>query len=186
MKILIAEDDDSLRDVIKLIVANLGHEAVAMSDGAQAWEEFGRRKPSVIISDWVMPELDGLELCRKVRKGFDGAYTYFILLTGKMSNRENYLKAMEAGVDDFMTKPLDEETLRIRLRVAERILGLTSRIGALESFLPICVYCKRIRQDDGRYEQLESYLAKRSEVKFSHGICPSCMSTHHPGEADPS
>jgi len=183
MKILIADDDDSFRESLKFMVAALGHEPVEAADGASAWEQFRSAKPLIVVSDWMMPGLDGLALCRKIREGFRGDYTYFILLTGMMTTRKDFLGAMEAGVDDFLTKPPDAETFRARLRVAERILSLTGRISRLESFLPICVYCRRIRREDGGYEALDAYLSKRSRLEFSHGICPACMAQHHPEEA---
>ncbi|MBI3551699.1 MAG: response regulator transcription factor [Elusimicrobia bacterium] len=136
-----------------------------------------------MISDWMMPNLDGLGLCRKIRaaKGVD--YAYFILLSGAMTGKQDYLHAMEAGVDDFLPKPVDAEAFRIRLRVAERIMTLTSRVDALEKILPICCYCKRIKSKEGDYQAVESYFTDRSRVKFSHGICPECLKKQLPDKA---
>ncbi len=81
---------------------------------------------------------------------------------------------MDSGVDDFITKPLDPDELKARLRVAERILGLREELHALEGLLPICSYCKRIRNDQDQWSSLERYIERRSKAEFSHGICPEC------------
>lgn len=180
MKILVADDDDHSRDWMREVVSHLGHEPVEAVDGKAAWQDFLKHKPTAVISDWMMPGMDGLALCRKIREAPEGSYTYFILLSGKKTSQDNYLTAMNAGVDDFMTKPADIETVRIRLRVAERIGSMASRIGELESFLPVCAYCRRIREENGDYEPLEEYLHKHAKVRFSHGICPECLKKHAP------
>jgi len=82
---------------------------------------------------------------------------------------------MDAGVDDFMTKPFDREELAARLRAAERVLGLRRHVQVLEGLLPICAYCKRIRDDNNAWHSVEGYMSSHSEVKFSHGICPECF-----------
>jgi DNA-binding response OmpR family regulator len=180
MKILIADDDEDSREILKLRLGRLGHDVIEASDGLSAWGEYRAHAPKVIISDWVMPEMDGLELSRKVRaaKGMD--YAYIIMLSGAMTKKEDYLQAMEAGVDDFLPKPVDAEAFRIRLRVAERIMTLTSRVDALEKILPICCYCKKIKGKDGEYQPVENYFSERSKVKFSHGICPDCLKKQLP------
>jgi phosphoserine phosphatase RsbU/P len=83
---------------------------------------------------------------------------------------------MEAGADDFITKPVDIEELHARLKVADRILGLRRHMQQLEGLLPICSYCKRIRDQAEQWQSIERYLEKRSEAQFSHGICPDCYS----------
>ena len=120
--------------------------------------------------------MEGLDLCRKVRAR-SGEYVYFIMLTAR-SGRAEYLEAMDAGVDDFLTKPLDAVDLQCRLRVAERILGLRKEVQQLEGLLPICSYCKRIRDDANRWSSLEGFIEKRSNAEFSHGICPDCYQKH--------
>lgn len=177
MKILIADDDEDSREILKLLISRLGHQMIEAEDGLSAWSQFKAERPKIVISDWMMPGLDGLGLCRKLRgtKGLD--YAYFILLSGAMTGKQDYLRAMETGVDDFLPKPVDAQAFRIRLRVAERIMTLTSRVGALEKILPICVHCRRIKGRDGAYQPVETYLADRSTVEFTHGICPECLKT---------
>ena len=123
MKILIAEDDMTSRLVLGATLKKLGHEVTAASDGQEAWNAIEQEHFPVLISDWMMPGLDGLELCRLIRGVPRSQYTYIILLTA-LGGKGSYLDGMDAGADDFVTKPFDEEQLVARLRVAARILDL--------------------------------------------------------------
>ena len=181
MKVLIADDDASALLLLKQLLVKLGHEPLLAADGARAWDLYTREPVRVVISDWVMPGLDGLSLCRKVRSQPGADYTYFIVLTATMVTRQDYHDAMAAGADDFMLKPPDPQMLRIRLAVAERIVTLTKRVKQLEGIIPICSYCKRVRRDDNVYEQMEAYIQENSKAVFSHGICEDCMKKHKLG-----
>ena len=172
MNILIADDDAFSRLILQTTLQHLGHTVIAAQDGLHAWQTFQQSYFPVLISDWLMPHLDGLELCRTIRDRNQTNYTYIILLTA-LDGKANYLEAMDAGADDFITKPFDAEQLAARLHVAERILGLRQHIKRLEGLLPICAYCKKIREQD-QWQQLESYISAHSEANFSHGICPDC------------
>jgi len=133
------------------------------------------REPArVIVSDWIMPGMDGLELCRRVRARVKTEYVYFILLTSREADLENQRAAIEAGVDDFLVKPLDRQELWMRLRVAERILRYATQVQQLEAFLPICSYCKKVRDDQNYWQQIEGYINARTGSEFSHSVCPDC------------
>jgi Response regulator containing a CheY-like receiver domain and a GGDEF domain len=133
------------------------------------------REPArVIVSDWIMPGMDGLELCRHVRARVKTEYVYFILLTSREADLENQRAAIEAGVDDFLVKPLDRQELWMRLRVAERILRYATQVQQLEAFLPICSYCKKVRDDQNYWQQIEGYINARTGSEFSHSVCPDC------------
>lgn len=121
MKILVAEDDAVARLFLKASLQKLGHEALLCKDGTEALAAFQEHRPFVVISDWMMPGMDGLELCKSIRGLGLENYTYFILQTAR-SSRDDYRVGMEAGVDDFLAKPVNQEDLFIRLRVAERII----------------------------------------------------------------
>lgn len=180
MKVLIAEDDGTSRTLLRAALRKAGHEVLEAKDGAEAWEQLVADGPRVVVSDWMMPRVDGLELCRRVRSRKEAPYVYFILLTGQMVGGGNHALAMEEGVDDFLTKPLDVEALRMRLRVAERIVSLTERVRTLEGILPMCAYCRRIRDDKGAYSSLEDYVSDTTPAQFSHGVCPDCAKQHFP------
>jgi sigma-B regulation protein RsbU (phosphoserine phosphatase) len=188
MKVLIAEDEPDSRQLIQIMVSKWGYEAVATQDGAEAWEALQQRDaPQLALLDIMMPRMDGLEVCRRARERHTPVPTYIILLTAKTLPRE-IVTGLEAGADDYLTKPFDTSELRARIKVGERILELQSnlamrveeleealtRVKQLQGLLPICSYCKKIRDDQNYWQQVESYISKHSEAQFSHGICPDC------------
>ena len=174
MKILAVEDDAVSRAVLRQALRKLGHDVIEAADGESAWKLAIQERVRVVVSDWTMPQMDGLELCRKIRKAAGGDYTYFILLTARDASGENQQAAADAGVDDFLTKPLDFTELWNRLRVAERILRYATQVRQLEEMLPICSYCKKIRDDQNYWQQIEGYINDRTGSEFSHSICPDC------------
>jgi CheY-like chemotaxis protein len=176
MKILIAEDDPVSVKILQVTLQQYGHEVVVASTGEEAWQKFDADPVRAVLSDWMMPGLNGLEFCQRVRARQKTDYTYFILLTAINTSRDNLREAMDAGVDDFLKKPLDREAVQMRLRVAERILEYTTQIRELKELLPICMYCKRIRDDQDYWQQVESYFHTATGSNFSHGICPDCFS----------
>ena len=177
MNILVAEDDAVARATLEAVLSAAGHKASVVDNGQAALDCWRLGEHRVVISDWMMPEMDGLELCRRIRERRSDRYTYFMLLTGR-AGKASYLTAMEAGIDDFVAKPVDPDELKARLQVAERILGLREQLHALEGLLPICSYCKRIRNEQDQWSALEGYVEQRSRAQFSHGICPDCYTRH--------
>lgn len=125
MRILIADDDPVFRLLLSGALRRLGHEVRAVTNGVEAWDAFRQERPPVLILDWMMPELDGLSLTRRMRAEGGEPYTYVILLTA-LGGKTSYLQGMEAGADDFVTKPFDAEQLGARLKVAERIRAWSS------------------------------------------------------------
>jgi phosphoserine phosphatase RsbU/P len=174
VRILAVEDDPVSRAVLRQALRRLGHETVEAEDGEAAWEVLQNEPFRVVVSDWMMPRADGLELCRRIRKRSEAEYLYFILLTSRDATAENQTEAADAGVDDFLTKPLDLPELWTRLRVAERILRYTTQVRQLEEMLPICSYCKKIRDDQNYWQQIEGYISERTGSDFSHSVCPDC------------
>ena len=173
-KVLVAEDDPISARVLGTLLGRLGYESIMARNGQEAWDAFNAAPVRLIVSDWMMPGLDGLAFCEKVRARQDTAYTYFILLTANRTSTDNYALAAAAGVDDFLTKPLDREALQMRLRVAERILKFTAEIRQLKEMIPICVYCRKVRDEDDYWEQVETYIQKETGSRFTHGACPEC------------
>jgi DNA-binding response OmpR family regulator len=174
MKILVTEDDEVLRTILCRALHQLGHQATSAADGEIALAALDREPVNIVISDWIMPRVDGLELCRRIRARPQTDYVYFILLTVQDATVDNQRLGADAGVDDFLTKPLDRSNLWLRVRVAERILQFTSQIRRLEALLPICQYCRKIRDDHNYWQQIETYVVEHTGSQFSHSICPDC------------
>ena len=176
-RILFAEDDAVTRLVVTAQLQKLGYESLVARDGVEAMEIFRREKPQIVVTDWMMPNMDGTDLCREIRKQGDARYTYVIILTA-LDRKAGYVEGMKAGADDFVSKPCSMEELNVRLRVAQRILTLQAEARQLEDLLPICPECQRIMTEDGAWQQVESYIMRRTDAHFSHGICPACFEKH--------
>lgn len=128
MRILIAEDDPVSRRVLQATLIKWGHEVTSCNDGPEAWRELQKDDPpSLLILDWMMPGMDGIEICRKVRQLGREPYSFILLLTAK-SQKEDIIIGMEAGADDYITKPFDKKELKVRLHAGERILKLQEEL----------------------------------------------------------
>ncbi len=174
MNVLAVEDDPVARRVLRQALEKLGHVAIEAADGEAALDVLAREPVRVVVSDWLMPRRDGLQLCEAIRARPSDDYVYFILLTSQSATLENQRAAGDAGVDDFLSKPLDVNELWMRLRVAERILAYATQVRQLEAFIPMCSYCKKVRDDQNYWQQIESYINERTGTDISHSVCPEC------------
>jgi DNA-binding response OmpR family regulator len=189
MEILIAEDDPVSRRVLEATLQKWGHKVRAATDGTAAWEVLsGASPPPLAILDWMMPGMDGPDLCRRIRATPERRGTYVILLTARTA-RADLVAGLDSGADDYIAKPFDREELHARLNVGLRVVGLQEelnhrvheleqaleRVRQLHGLLPICCYCKRIRDDQNYWQQVEEYISACSGAQFSHGICPECF-----------
>ncbi len=187
-KILIAEDDPVSNRILATTLSKWGYEVVSTQNGSEAWQQLEQKdSPLIAILDWMMPEMDGLEVCRRLRQTQRRISPYIILLTANHGAKQ-IVKGMEAGADDYLTKPYNRDELRVRLQVGERMVELQMKLAdrvrdlevalehvkQLQGILPICSYCKKIREDGDCWQNLESYISSHSEAEFSHGICPTC------------
>jgi sigma-B regulation protein RsbU (phosphoserine phosphatase) len=175
MKILAVDDDPVVLKVVSEGLKALGHTVVTCVHGAEAWEAFRQSEFSVVVTDWDMPYLDGLELTDLIRKARRETYTYVIMLTG-MSKREDYLRGLSAGADAFLVKPLDGVLLEAQVAIAERIVGREKHTAQLEAIITVCSHCKRVK-DDVEWITVEEYMHRRFNRKPSHGYCPDCFET---------
>ena len=188
MRILIAEDDAVPRHLLQTTLTKWGYEVISTTDGMQALDALSRPDaPSLAILDWMMPGLDGAEVCRRARSLGADRLLYIILLTAK-GRKEDIVQGLTAGADDYIIKPFDRSELKARINAGERILRLQAELAArvkelelalanvklLQGLLPICCYCKKIRNDQNYWQQVDTYIADHSEAQFTHGICPEC------------
>jgi CheY-like chemotaxis protein len=187
-RVLIAEDDVVSRRLLESTLRRWGYEVVLAVNGDEALAGLEQPDaPSLAVLDWMMPGLDGIDVCRRVRARPTATPPYIILLTAK-TRREDVVEGLEAGADDFIGKPFDRDELRARLQVGVRVVSLQrsladrvrdleaalGRVRQLQGLLPICAYCKKIRDDRNYWQQVEEYIGAHSDAQFSHGICPDC------------
>ena len=188
MRILIADDDPVSRRLLEAALVKAGYEVAVVCDGLEASRALqGDDPPPLAILDWMMPGMDGVEVCRTVRKKPTSAPPYLILLTAR-GRSEDIVTGLGGGADDYLTKPFDGEELRARVEVGARVVtlqqGLAERVRALEDalarvkqlqgLLPICAWCKKVRNDQNYWQTVEGYIAEHTDARFSHGICPDC------------
>jgi len=194
MEILIAEDDLTSRAMLAAVLRKGGHDVIETTNGVEAWEHLEKaNSPRLAILDWMMPRMDGLEVVRRVRAAGSPQPPYIIVLTTK-NEKTDVIAGLDAGADDYLAKPFDPGELRARVDVGRRMVEMQQRlteqveelrqamkhIETLRGILPICSYCKKIRDDRGYWDQVETYLGRHSEAQFSHGVCPECMEKHFP------
>ncbi len=188
MNILVAEDDQISRLMLQGMLSEWGYNVIAVADGIEAWEVLQRDDaPRLAVLDWVMPGMDGIEVCRKVRERPAAEPSYLLLLTSRDAKADVVL-GLQSGANDYLAKPYDRNELRARIEVGRTVLTLQQSLSArvreleaalaqvtqLQGLLPICAYCKKIRDDGNYWEQVEHYIARHADVRFSHGICPDC------------
>ncbi|MEP6669486.1 MAG: response regulator transcription factor [Chthoniobacter sp.] len=188
-RILVAEDHYVSRHLLERNLQNWGFDVLTAQDGAAAAEILaGPDAPSLAILDWMMPVMDGVEVCRRVRQNRNSPYIYLLMLTAK-SQKDEIAAGLDAGADDYVIKPFDPDELRARLKVGQRVVelerALEKRVKDLETalndvkrlktLLPICMYCKSVRDDRDYWRQIDEYIYAETGTDFSHGICPACM-----------
>ena len=188
-RVLVAEDHQVSRHLLESNLQNWGFEVVSAQDGKAAVEILeGPDAPALAILDWMMPQMDGVEVCRSVRQQSGKPYIYLLLLTAK-SQKDEIAAGLDAGADDYVIKPFDPDELRARLKVGQRVVELErtlekrvedlevalADVRKLKSLLPICMYCKSIRDDGDYWREIDEYIYRETGTDFSHGICPACM-----------
>lgn len=192
MRILIAENDEVSRLLLQTQLVKFGHQVVATCDGEAALREMEKPSaPSLVILDWMMPGTDGISVCRAIRARQNCPYVYILLLTVRIQ-QEDIVCGLDAGADDYLTKPVPEQELRARVQAGVRIIELQatlaqqvrelesalSQVQKLQGLLPICSYCKKIRNDQNYWQQVEAYIEERTAAQFTHSFCPDCYGIH--------
>ncbi|MEM1024886.1 MAG: response regulator transcription factor [Myxococcota bacterium] len=189
MKVLVADDDAVQQKLMERKLSEWGFDFVTVSDGTAAWDYMRHsEEPLIALLDWVMPGFQGPELCQRARALLPESRIHLILLTSR-DEQADVVEGLQAGADDYVCKPFHSGELRARLHTGQRLLELRESlrdrveelskaledIRQLRKLLPICSYCKRVRHDEVYWTRVESYLSERLDMRFSHGICPSCF-----------
>jgi CheY-like chemotaxis protein len=193
-RILIAEDDATSRLVLHRTLEKWEYEVLVTENGTDAWEIMKQPDaPRLAILDWMMPGMDGREICHRLRQTPSVNPPYVILLTA-LGRKEDVVKGLNAGADDYITKPFDTNELRARLEVGRRVVelqtsllkkvdelqGALTHIKTLQGILPICMHCHKIRNDHDAWQKLENYISEHASVQFTHGLCPECLDKFYP------
>ena len=194
MRILIAEDDLTSRTVLAGVLKKSGYDVVLTVNGVEALEALQQPvAPSLVVLDWMMPEMDGAEVVRRIRVVQTERPPYIIMLTTKW-NKADIITALETGANDYLSKPFDAGELLARVKVGRRMLEMQDalviknaellqaleQVRTLSGIVPICMHCKNIRDDKGYWEKVEAYVSSHTDARFSHGICPECLKKHYP------
>jgi sigma-B regulation protein RsbU (phosphoserine phosphatase) len=194
MHVLIADDDQVFRRLLQVQLIKWGYDVVTAENGADAWNCMQRADaPHMAILDWMMPDIDGLELCRRLRSLERTRNAYIIMVTSK-DRKQDIVTALEAGADDYLSKPFDPDELRARLHAGVRIRQLQDELSAriheleaalanvnlLHGLLPICCYCKKVRNDQNYWEQVDNYISDHTNLHLNRVICPDCEVRHAP------
>jgi DNA-binding response OmpR family regulator len=189
--VLIADDDKLTLNVLNDSLTRAGYDVLTATDGDQAWNKLQQSQAGLAILDWLMPGMEGTEICLRAQKDPRLSNRYFILLTGK-SKTEDLVTGLQSGASDYLRKPFDEAELLARVEVGVRFLELQRKLAErveelekalaqvkrLEGLLPICSYCKRIRNEQDYWERVDNYISQHANVRFSHNICPECYEKH--------
>ena len=188
LRVLVADDERVSRTVVGAMLKKAGYEVSFASDGDQAWQHLsGPNPPPIALLDWEMPGLAGPDVVRRLRAQEAQAPVYIILLTSRDSSAD-IVTGLRAGANDYVTKPANEDELVARVNVGARVVELQitlaervrsleealANVKALQTLLPMCAYCKSIRNDQNYWEKVETYFHEHSGVSFSHSYCPIC------------
>jgi sigma-B regulation protein RsbU (phosphoserine phosphatase) len=191
MNLLIADDNAVNLKLLQALLQRENHELQVARDGEEAAVILrSNNRPSVAILDWEMPRATGVDLCRMAKAPEYPSFVYVILLTVRDSTTD-VLAGLAAGADDYITKPFDQRELLARVRIGVRMATLEhalkdrveeleaalQKVRELEGIIPICGYCKKIRDDKNFWHQVEDYIGRHSKAMFSHGFCPECYET---------
>jgi sigma-B regulation protein RsbU (phosphoserine phosphatase) len=192
VRILVAEDDPVTRRLLETTLTRIGADVITAADGEIAWRMLqtltGKNAPELVVLDWMMPGLDGIEVCRNLRTTPGLEFMYILLLTAR-SEKEDLAMGLAAGANDYIAKPFHPIELESRVRVGQKMVNLqkslASRITDLESaladvrrlqgLLPICSYCKKVRDEENYWQQVEAYITTHSDLELSHSVCPTCL-----------
>jgi DNA-binding response OmpR family regulator len=195
MKILVTDDDPQVRLLASSVLKRAGYEVLEARTGKECLEAMHAHHPDLVLLDIMLPDMKGSEVCRRIKADPDLLGTFVILLSGVEVSSRYQAKGLNIGADGYIVKPISNKELVARVQAMERLKQvedalrekekqqdeLISRlqealaeIKTLKGFIPICASCKKIRDDEGYWNHLESYISKRTDAVFTHGICPDC------------
>ncbi|MDZ7666740.1 MAG: response regulator [Desulfotignum sp.] len=194
IKILIVDDDPDVLFATTRLVKKAGYLVMEASTGEAALKSAREQKPDIILLDVVLPDITGTEVCRQIKADSRTGGGYVILTSGMKTGSNQQADGLDAGADGYIARPVSNRELIARIDAMVRILTVErerdqvieelrqalAKIKQLSRLLPICMYCKKIRDDKGYWSELQAYIQENTDTEFSHGICRECAQKHYP------
>ena len=194
IKVLIVDDDSEVLFATSRIVKSAGYEVFEASTGAECRETAREIRPDIILMDVVLPDVDGIQLCKDIKSDPTLKAIFVVLISGSKTSSLEQADGLDVGADGYIARPISNRELKARVNamariyVAERerdqliveLKEALSKVKLLSGLLPICASCKKIRDDQGYWNQVEKYIGERSNAEFSHSICPECAKKLYP------
>jgi CheY-like chemotaxis protein len=194
LTILVVDDDPDIRLSTARVLRRAGYRVEAAETGEQCLQMVSEKSPDLVLLDVILPDIDGYEVCRRIKGESDRPGTYVILASGKKTASDDQSEGLELGADGYIARPIPNRELLARTQAMARIIraererdraieelnAAMANIKTLKGLLPICASCKKIRDDQGYWNQVESYISTHSEVQFSHSVCPECAKKLYP------
>jgi DNA-binding response OmpR family regulator len=188
ISILVVDDDRDILAATARLLQNGGFPVFQAEGGEEALVAVRHNRPDLVLLDVNLPDVSGVEVCRRIKDDAELKQTFVVLLSGSMISSDNQSEGLEIGADGYIARPIANRELLARIQAFARIIRVErerdqliaqlrqalAEIKKLSGFLPICAQCKKIRTDSGYWQQIEEYLLEHSEAQFSHGICPEC------------
>ena len=171
--VLIVDDNPQNIKVLGNIIGKAGYDVAVAMKGKDALQLLETDLPDLILLDIMMPEMDGYELCSRIKANEKTREIPVIFLTAKRET-DDLVRAFNVGAVDYVTKPFNATELLMRVRTHVELKQAREEIRTLKGIIPICANCKKIRDDKGFWNQVETYISNRTDAKFSHGLCPAC------------
>jgi DNA-binding response OmpR family regulator len=195
LKVLITDDDPEVLLLTATVLRRAGYEVLEASTGRECLEVLRASSPDLVLLDVILPDMSGVEVCQQIKADRDMQHTFVILASGIKVSSDSQAEGLNYGADGYIVRPISNKELVARVQSMERIKRAEeallekekqqqkliqelqealAEIKTLKGFIPICASCKKIRDDEGYWNQLEAYISKRTEAVFSHGLCPEC------------
>jgi len=194
MKILVVDDEPDIRLITAHVLGSAGYSVEEAETGKGCLDSVREKAPDLVLLDVMLPDMDGYEVCRRIKADDALNGTYVLMFSGRRIDSDDQSEGLEIGADGYVTRPISNRELLARVQSMARIIraererdrlikeltAAMANIKTLKGLLPICASCKKIRNDKGYWQQVEAYLAEHADIQFSHGICPACIKKLYP------
>lgn len=192
--ILVVDDDPDIRSATARLLGKAGYSVAEAGNGTEGIRVIQETRPDMVLLDVVLPDMDGHTVCQRIKTDQNMKGTYVLMVSGSRTASDDQSEGLEIGADGYINRPIPNRELLARIhamfriihaeRERDRLIGelqeAFARIKTLSGLLPICSYCKKIRDETGYWSQVEVYIQKHSDADFSHSICSECMKKYFP------